>query len=1482
MKLIEILKMGQESAFPNRERILKKVLNRKKKMVALWIMAAILAVGIGSAAVAIGFLSSHRPQKEIIVGGAMNIIESIEGKDGSMMNFPMDSSLLIKTNEDVSAKEMKARIKLEPEGEFSVRRMGDCRYSISFEDLSENTLYNLAAVYNGTVVYRWAFQTKNPFSIVNTAPAGEGKVSVNSPIEVTFSHSDVLGFEDAFSISPKVEGSFEQYGRTWGFIPSAPLEESTLYTVTLAPSLKGPEGATIDKEYSFTFKTEDGSAYAYLLYRDIDLSDTFLVNEQPVAAVAYENINVSSAKVQVYALKDSERYINAYKKYVKSGTVSDGIMELADQKQLEFESTPVLVDDYQDIPHAAFINYPEALPQGYYFAKIELGGKILYQLLQSTDLSVYALTANGDHVIWVNDGSSGTPLSGVRLNLEGFPSTKTSSKGLAILKNTADTLDKRFLVVENGDFPYVAVLNGGKTDSKIEKQNHYYTYLTTDSALYRSGETIGIFGAVLPRIQGVGRAEDLSIEASFLEEPIPLKLDQNGAFTAKIMLPATIQSNGEIKLMMGSTHIDSAYFSIGSQDSSPYRLLLSTDRKAYKAGEFITFHAQLTHSDGTPAAGISLSNGEGISGVTDENGNFSSTLVVEPDKNVGNYSVRRLFLKADNTDVFADVAYLVFSNECIIESEYNNGKLSVALFEANLNAPEKWSEDALLRETFDPSLLKGKAITGEISAELHEVSYSKEAMGSTYDASNKKAETVYRYKEQDTILRRMDLLCNEGIISLDIDEKSNTEKKYYVNLYKKGSDQIMNQIFLGQQMNFDRINESTYDIFIEQDEYRMDENVVLRVRDNRDRVLVNSGCVVYIVVSGGVLDVYQSDSPIVTFPFKMDYAPQIVVFGAYFDGKHIYSLGRESLSYHHMDSSLKIEVESDQEQYKAGEKPVLNFKVSDQEGNPVEATLNVSLMDRDLYLANHNATDPIHDFYAYSPYYDFAYTMESHRDFREIKQEYLHEDWDGFSVVNCNYEPSPYFETVSTNSQGEASVTFELPDSLTHWKVVARAVSAEAQGGIHFYDLPTTQGFYTNVVVSENLKSSEDCMIALRAEGSYLAEGASCYFKVGITDRDGAEIKTLEATSKKGNYATLNFGKLSAGLYTAYIHAGSGNFTYSVIKSFQVGGNNDVIRIQGFYASDGSDLMLSPVKGDVTLTITDENFGFWLEALSHLAESKGERIDQILSSALIRKMHENGSWSDKEGLDVSAISSFMGMDGIKLKKDAEHGDLRLSAAFAAVAPEFCDADILSDYFEQYLNNRYASQTDRIIACFGLSALRKPVLSDLQSFYKNGSDFSTEEWSYLALGFAYGGDYTTAEYIANQHIKAYLSGDDELRYISVDGEVQDELSGAFSILCGRLSLNYSEGVLRFLMKNDKDNPLLNFGLIAYLNDYVPNISGENKIALSTSDGRVANYRYQKYRPLIFNIDQKSAEKIRISDVEGNSSIHYLYYGEGISS
>lgn len=87
-------------------------------------------------------------------------------------------------------------------------------------------------------------------------------VSCASTIDFEFNYDiDEKSFEEAFSISPAVEGYFV-YSNSFhkvSFIPSLSLETETEYTVTLAKSVKSPDTYTADptlgEDFTFKFKT---------------------------------------------------------------------------------------------------------------------------------------------------------------------------------------------------------------------------------------------------------------------------------------------------------------------------------------------------------------------------------------------------------------------------------------------------------------------------------------------------------------------------------------------------------------------------------------------------------------------------------------------------------------------------------------------------------------------------------------------------------------------------------------------------------------------------------------------------------------------------------------------------------------------------------------------------------------------------------------------------------------------------------------------------------------------------------------------------------------------------------------------------------------------------------------------------------------------------------------------------------------------------
>ena len=127
------------------------------------------------------------------------------------------------------------------------------------EALLEDTTYRLTLTReDGGLGGTWAFRTQRPLYIVTTIPGDEEtEVPVDTGIEVTFDQDGSVGLADHFTMQPTVAGRFEQHGRTWAFVPDAPLQHASAYRVTVTPGvgLAGSE-LKLETEVSFTFETE--------------------------------------------------------------------------------------------------------------------------------------------------------------------------------------------------------------------------------------------------------------------------------------------------------------------------------------------------------------------------------------------------------------------------------------------------------------------------------------------------------------------------------------------------------------------------------------------------------------------------------------------------------------------------------------------------------------------------------------------------------------------------------------------------------------------------------------------------------------------------------------------------------------------------------------------------------------------------------------------------------------------------------------------------------------------------------------------------------------------------------------------------------------------------------------------------------------------------------------------------------------------------
>ncbi len=1483
MKLKDLLLLNRERMLPNQMRVRKQIAKKQSRKVSAIVgcLSACVALVLVLSGVLL-FLNREQDPADVVLTDALNVVKSIEPSRLGTLGMKVTSNLKVTTTHNIPPAELKARLVIEPKADYSVKKIDSQVYELRFEeDLTANTLYTVSAVYQQATVYRWAFQTETNFCITRVYPENEHHVSLDMPIEVTFSHAEVKGFEEAFEIRPAVEGTFEHYGRTWAFVPSRPLEEATLYTVTIKNTLTGPENALLDENYSFAFTTAPMDSYAYLLYQEQGPADTYLVNERPMAMVIYNNFDFSDASVSVYAIDGPEKYIEAYESYAVNGQISDAIMKLAGESPYEtFTAQPIPMEDlYGMYEHAAIIQYPDALPQGYYFAEIKLGGRTFYQMLQSTTYGVYTLSANGKHTVWVNDAMKSEAADGVLVSLDGYKEKETNNQGLVTFSEKTEEAAIRSLTVGDGETPYVTFLNGQIADEELNEQSKYFSYLTTNSHLYRNQDEIGVFGVILPRKSDVKIPKKATLEWDFSEETFPVEIENNGSFTATLPLGNTALTDGNIRLMVGDACLYNTYVYIADYELPKYYVNLTTDRTAYEVGDEIQVTAKVTYMDGTPAPDVSVSIDDRINGITDANGIFQGTIYANSygEESYVNHlqpEVHSIYCAVeDGTDAHYgdDTQYMVLDRSYLLSGSYENGALSVKADRINvanvpyLNPEQLYDEEAV-------ELLRGGAADLELVGELYQITYNKVLSGSTYDPINHQVVYTWEYEPKEVLADTFELSVSGGVGALDFPDAEEEDANYYVILHEKDRDWTTGlKVYLSEPDEFNSTR--AYDIRADKTDLNLGDEVVLSVQTGGEKELVTGGSVLFTAVTGGDSEAFFSETARLTMPFKKAYAPDVRVYGAYFDGTHVYSLGHEYLYYDPSYSKLHLEMEKDQLQYLPGDEVTLDFTLTDQEGNPVSAALNISVMDQGLYLIGGGSLEePGYGLYQSRAYRSDVYTTLSHRE--------LSVHFDGFGEGGGDGEPgrsdfedTPYFDTVVTDKKGKATVTFSLSDAITDWKVIARAVSEEGQWANEVFDLRSTQEFFAGITMSDSLKEKDDFTIGVKGDGIKIPVDSECTFKVGLTDDQGEELQTLTATAPKSQYTYLNFGKLPKGIYTVYIQAESGAYSDHVIRTFTVESSKAAVPIYHQQeVGSGLELSLKPLKGTVTLTVMDEQKAFWQKAMTRLASGNGQRVDQVLGRYLAERFYADGAWMNEETLDYATILSYMTYDGVSLLPDSREGDLKLSAKLAAVAPEFCDRELLLNAFDQYLNNRYAARVDVLTAYFGLAALGEPVLSDLQSLCMSAADFSAEEYAYMALGLAYCGDYDTAHYLFETHLKELLAEEGNWIYAQ-----EEDLTGCCALLANRLNLSVSEGLMNYIIETDTETTLLHLELISYLNDHVSETIGENTVTIALGDGTTQTHTYSKVGSLVLFLNEAQASKVRVVNGVGNSHVSYSYVG-----
>jgi hypothetical protein len=244
------------------------------------------------------------------------------------------------------------------------------------------------------------------------------------------------------------------------------------------------------------------------------------------------------------------------------------------------------------------------------------------------------------------------------------------------------------------------------------------------------------------------------------------------------------------------------------------------------------------------------------------------------------------------------------------------------------------------------------------------------------------------------------------------------------------------------------------------------------------------------------------------------------------------------------------------------------------------------------------------------------------------------------------------------------------------------------------------------------------------------------------------------------------------------------------------------------------------------VVVTDHNRGRWYPALSSLAYTSGDRVDQALARDLAGQMlaaYFDEGPPPAPSFNGSAYQTRSG--GIAILPFAD-ADLTLSARIAALAPERFGHQGLNRFLRSILDDEDETRERAILALYGLSALGENVLSDVRRV-ADLEGLSLRERLYAGLAAAELGDLRTAETL----YRSVLGEAGEARGTEVRvnaGADQDDVLEATSlaaILGASVADNAAPGLEGYVAANATRDILLELEQLSFLSAALPRLASE---------------------------------------------------------
>jgi alpha-2-macroglobulin len=1318
----------------------------------------------------------------------------LEPSEVDETGIPVDAAFRFISHGAGPARALAALLVVEPDIELSIQAGADPSI-IELQpeqSLEPGSRLSFSLTGDGARLGSWSFRVRTPVAVVETLPRHHRRdVPLDTGIELTFDRDGVLHPERAFSIEPPVNGRFERRGRVLSFIPRQPLAEDTVYRVALAAGVGTSDPRTrTTRDTVIEFATRrSGQTRVRPPAAFTGRVAEARPGEPAIVEVYTRGKTIARVPVDVFRFGSLEAVGSALGAVRSSNQwpYRERVIDTAGMQRLgSQQATLQSLDPWDRQRRALTLEAP--LPAGWYVLVIPArdgSGPGSQLILQVTDLSAYAHITTTSSLFWVNDVRSGSPVRNAQVRLVGGPVLgRTDARGL-LLRTTSSTLAAHeptpLVLVRSDDAAVYLPFGGGSWTSpnieswgrRLQPWDLAWSFLYTDRSGYRSSDSINVWGMYRDRRDGsVPERVELHLRTdwdSYRADATPppaiatasARPSPNGVYSGALSFEGLPLGSYRIDVTADGESVGETWVNIIHIVKPAYRLDLSTNRRAFLAGENVRVSVAATFFDGTAVPGTPVvisSVGQQRAATTNATGRAVARLAARAGNRVEQLAHQSIGVRprrVEDGQIDAGTGIVVLPSSRYLDAQVRRAggeiRLSGAVHQVDLERLERQiAKD--IHHRLDP---RGAPVPdARVTARITETEWVRRQEGTAYDFITKKVMPVYRYDAERRRFPPQELVSGpDGSFALTAPAVA--DRAYEVSLTTVDPAGRTARLTRDAWRPWPGTEEQRAYLALagsDEAQWRITvadgETYAVELRQGPDPQ-PTGGANRYLFVLGqaGLQEAKVQRSPVHTFTFEPSHAPSVDIGAVRFTGTgYIPVPGGFGVSLDAESRRLEVELSPDRERYAPGETVELSVRTTGRDGEAVPASVVLRAVDEKLY-AMDLAFDRATLEELYRPVWSGTVrTYATHLLPSGLPggMDAAGGEGDTAGGGREDFRDSVLFEQVETDARGEARVRFDVSDDLTSWRVSATAVSDRAEAGEATTLVPVGLPFFAELVTNREFVVGDAPRLRLRAYGPGLRADTPVRFTLS------APSLGLESTQVDGmafQTAAVALPPLAEGRHAITLDA------VAIVEGVELHDRlTRQIEIRGSRLEQGRSTYTALTDGRVvpggdgltTFVISDAGRGRFYPDLVDLTWSAGPRADQALAAGQARQLLERTFGEEAGDVPGGAFDSqqFQARDGLIALLPYSSSSESLSLLVAIATPDAVDRIALLDGFRGLERRRDVSRERKLQADVGRAVLGDDVMASLQR-YPDDEGLTLHERLLLGIGLAAAGDEAAA-------------------------------------------------------------------------------------------------------------------------------------------